>query len=114
MKQHRYRITVEHLADAHGNPSIHAAPLQFETGNHDDILAIAQRMRGRGDFDPDTATALAIGLKLFGEVMLENRGHPLFAELAPHFRHFMKRLKQGGQGLAASRPLIQAKASCTS
>lgn len=71
-------------------------------------------MRGRGDFDPDTATALAIGLKLFGEVMLENRGHPLFAELAPHFRDFMKRLKQGGQGLAASRPLIQAKASCTS
>ena len=58
MKQHRYRITVEHLADAHGNPSIHAAPLQFETGNHDDILAIAQRMRGRGDFDPTGASGV--------------------------------------------------------
>ena len=39
-------------------------------------------MRGLGDFDPDTATALAIGLKLFGEVMLENRGHPLFEAFA--------------------------------
>ena len=52
-------------------------------------------MRRRGDFDPDTAAALAIGLKLFGEVMLTHKEHPLFAELAPHFGAFMKRLKQG-------------------
>ncbi|WP_085315292.1 DUF3861 domain-containing protein [Derxia lacustris] len=95
MKQHRYRITVEHLSDPQGAPSTHAAPLQFETGNHDDILAIVERMQARGDFAPDTGAALAVGLKLFSEVMLENRSHPLFSEFSAHFRDFMKRLKKG-------------------
>jgi len=95
VKQHRYRITVEHLADAKGNPSTWPEPLRFEAGNHDDVLAIVERVRQRGDLPPDSATALAVGLKLFGEVMLENRGHPLFEEFAPHFRGFMQRLKQG-------------------
>lgn len=95
MKQHRYRITVEHLADATGEPSRDAEPLQFEAGSHDDLFAIVDRMRGRGDFDADTAATLALGIKLFGEVMLTHREHSLFAELAPHFGAFMKRLKQG-------------------
>lgn len=101
MKQHRYRITVEHLEDAQGQPSTHPAPLTFEVGNHDDILNIAERMRGRGDLDPETATALAVGLKLFGEVMLENRKHPLFESLVPHFGQFMKQLKRPASGASS-------------
>lgn len=95
MKQHRYRVTVEHLAHADGTPSHHPAPLRFDVGNHDEMLAIVERLRQRDDLPPDSAAPLAIGLKLFSEVMLEHRGHPLFAEFAPHFRDFMKRLKQG-------------------
>lgn len=95
MKQHRYRITVEHLADKDGQPPATPASLTFEALNHDEIIGIAQRMQGRGDFDQQTATNLAIGLKLFGEVMLMNREHPLFTELSPHFGDFMKRLKSG-------------------
>lgn len=95
MKQHRFRVTVEHLADQHGAPSTHDAPLSFEVGNHDDILSVVERLRGRGDFDPDSATALGVGLKLFGEVMLEHRDHPLFAEFRTHFMDFMKTLKKG-------------------
>lgn len=94
MKQHRYRITIEHLQDPGGNP-VTRTPLVFETGNHDDIFAIVERMRERGDFDAPTATSLAVGLKLFSEVMLEHRDHPLFAELHSHFRQFMKHLKKG-------------------
>jgi hypothetical protein len=94
MRQHRYRYTIEHLADARGAPSTYPAPLAFEAGNHDDLFAIVERVRGRGDLDADAATALAVGLKLFGEVMLEHRGHPLFESFAPHFGDFMKRLKQ--------------------
>lgn len=97
MKQHRYRITVEHLLDADGNPSIHDAPLAFETGNHDDVLAIVERIHNAGLFDARTSAAFAVGLKLFGEVMLENRTHPLFAEFVPHFRDFMKQLKSAAQ-----------------
>ncbi|TBV12925.1 DUF3861 domain-containing protein [Stutzerimonas kirkiae] len=96
MKQHRYRITVEHLADAQGDPSAYDQPLCFEVGNHDDIFAIVERSRGRADLDESSATALAVGLKLFGEVMLEHRDHPLFQAFAPHFRDFMKTLKKGG------------------
>ncbi len=94
MKQHRYRVTVEHLQDPGGNP-VTRDPLSFEVGNHDDIFAIVERMRGRGDFGPETATAFAVGLKLFSEVMLEHRDHPLFAGFQPHFRQFMKELKKG-------------------
>jgi hypothetical protein len=97
MKQHQYRVTLEHLADADGTPSTDA-PLSFAVGNHDDILAIAERMRRRGDFAEDSATALAVGLKLFGEVMLENKDHPLFADFKPHFQQFMKELKKGPAG----------------
>lgn len=95
MKQHRYRITVEHLADQNGAASTYAAPLQFEIGNHDDIFSVVQRLNQRGDLPTDAATAFGVGLKLFGEVMLENRSHPLFSDFLPHFGQFMKNLKKG-------------------
>jgi hypothetical protein len=94
MKQHRYRFTLEHLTDAEGARSTHE-PLQFDVGNHDDIIAIVRRMRSRGDFDEQSATAFAVGLKLFSEVMLEQKDHPLFASFRPHFQQFMKELKKG-------------------
>ncbi|HEY0064695.1 MAG TPA: DUF3861 domain-containing protein [Telluria sp.] len=93
MKQHTYRITVEHLSDAKGQPSTYEAPLQFEVGNHDDLFSIVERMRQRQEFDCATNTALAVGLKLFSEVMLEHRESALFADLLPHFSAFMKKLK---------------------
>ena len=93
MKQHRYRISVEHIAAADGSAVESASPLEFEVGNHDDILALVERMRQRDLFDADTTTAFTVGLKLFSEVMLENRKHPLFEEFWPQFAQFMKRLK---------------------
>ena len=95
MKQHRYRVTVEHLALPDGTPPAAPQALAFETGNHDDLLAIVARMRQRGDLPEADATAFAVGLKLFSEVMLQHRGMPLFAGFAPHFRAFMQQLKQG-------------------
>lgn len=96
-KQHHFRITVEGLGPAPG-PSDPSHPrVQFDVANHDDVLAIIDRLRQRSDFDADTAAALGLGLKLFGEVMLHHRQHPLFAELTPHFGEFMRRLKQGGR-----------------
>jgi len=94
MKQHKYRITVEHLADLDGNPPASSTPLVFEVGNHDDINDIVRRVQARRDFDDTTSTAFAVGLKLFSEVMVENRQHALFTELFPHFAAFMKKLKK--------------------
>lgn len=95
--KHQFRITVEHLADQHGNPATEA-PLTFTAGNHDNILAIVERIQERSQFSPESAAAFAVGLKLFSEVMLEHRQDPLFSEFQPHFKEFMQRLKGGQPG----------------
>ena len=94
MKQHRYKLRLEHLSTPKGE-SLDYAPLDLEFGNHDDIFQIIEKIRGRGDLDENGATAFAIGLKLFGEVMLENKEHPLFSSFRPEFRKFMRQLKAG-------------------
>jgi hypothetical protein len=63
-------------------------------GNHDDIFKIIDRIKSRGDLQ-GYEEAFAVGLKLFSEVMLENKDHPLFSEFKPHFMDFMKQLKKG-------------------
>jgi len=92
MREHRYRITLEHLETTSEGQTLHA-PLQFETGNHDDIFSIIERSRSKGNFDADTSAALALGVKLFSEVMLKQRKHPLFAEIQQPMREFIGKLK---------------------
>lgn len=92
VKGYRYRITVEPLDGPKGEP-IEQAPLVFEAVNHDEIIGLVERRRQRGEFDTDTAASLMVGLKLFSEVMLQNKNNPLFSPLMPHFRDFMTRLK---------------------
>lgn len=94
MKKHRYRVTLEHLNNPKGELSADS-PLQLEVGNHDDIFKIVELMRNRDDLDQNDAAALAIGIKLFGEVMLDNRDNPLFASFMEDFSQFMKALKAG-------------------
>ena len=93
MKNHLYRITVEHLTDAQGNPGS-AAPLRFEVANHDEIFSIIERIRAQGFLDPAEASAFGLGLKLFGETLLNQRDTAPFDALAPHFGQFMKALKK--------------------
>ena len=96
MKQHRYRITLEHLATARGEPGTHA-PVSFEARNHDDLFEIIARMQSKGLLaEPDQAACLALGLKLLGEVSLENRDDPLFAELRGPLREFIMKVKKAG------------------
>ena len=106
MKQHRYRITVEHLALPDGSPPAACEPLCLTVGQHDDLATIVARARQRGDLPADDAAAFAIGLKLFGGVMLQHRHLPLFAQFAPHFKAFMQMLKQppGSTDAAQARP----------
>lgn len=100
MRNNHYLITVEKMTA--GTPDNRTPPLKFHVEAHDEILALVERSRQRGDFDADTAAAFTVGLKLLGEVMLKNRNHPLFEELGPQFGLFMKRLKAGKDQAAAS------------
>ena len=94
MKQHQYHVTVQHLEDAKGQVSTYTERLEFYTGNHDYIFEIVERLKIAAFFDDQTTKSFAVGLKLFSEVMLENRDHPLFEEFLPQFGQFMKNLKQ--------------------
>lgn len=94
MKQHRYRVTLEQLSEPTGASPTYKT-LQFNVGNHDDIFAVVEGLRDRGDFGHDAATALAVGLKLFGEVLLEEQANPVFSTFRPHFLQFTRELKKG-------------------
>ena len=94
MKQHQYRITIEHLTLPDGMAAPASAPLVLEVGSHDNLADIVARARQRGDLPPADAAAFVVGLKLFSEVMLQHRELPLFADFGLHFRAFMQRLKQ--------------------
>jgi hypothetical protein len=92
---YQYRLTLEQLTQSNGEPGAHA-PMQLEFMNHDEIFSIIERLQQKDPFgDTQQATEFAIGLKLFSEVMLRNRNHPLFTELGPAFRDMMQKLKQG-------------------
>ncbi len=82
---HSYRVTLQ----PHGGP----AGLEFDVANHDDIIQLVERVRVSRILPDGEAAAFIIGLKLWGEVMLNHRGDPLFVDLFPHFGAFMKRLK---------------------
>jgi len=68
--------------------------LSFEFDNHDDLFNIFEVIKSKKIFEEDnTAHEFALGLKLFTEVMLKNKQHPLFEELRPAILEFMKKLK---------------------
>lgn len=90
--KHQYRVTLESIPQ---NPSEPPSAIQFTVENHDDIFGIVKKLEGRDDFSGDDVKPFAVGLKLFGEVMLKNREKPLFAHFLPHFVDFMKELKKG-------------------
>ena len=100
MNSYRYRVTVEKLSDAKGQP-VHGECLSFYTANHDDILAIVEKMQARLPLDAGTAASLGVGLKLFSEVALVRKDDPLFAAIRPAIRDFIMQLKQ--------QPELQAK-----
>lgn len=92
MKKHQFRITLEHTADKDGTP-VADEPLVFQVPNHDNIFDIVKLTEQREGFTPEMAQRFAVGLKLMGEVMMENKDNPLFAELKPHFMEMMKVIK---------------------
>lgn len=92
MKQNTYQITVEQLSNKQGEAVNTPAPT-FQARNHDDLFAIVERIKSRGLLDSDDSAAFAIGLKLFGELILEHRDQVFFQELSPHMGAIMQVIK---------------------
>src|SRR5580704_15232218 len=93
MNSYRYKITVEALAGAKGEP-VEGRTLCFEAANHDDILGSVDRLRARLPFDESTIASLGVGLKLFSEVTVAQRNDPMFAMIQPALSEFIRGLKQ--------------------
>ena len=98
MGSYRYRVTVEKLSDAQGEP-VHGQCLSFYTSNHDDILDIVNKLQDKLTFDAGTAASLGVGLKLFSEIALLHRSNPLFSEIRPALSEFIQRLKEVSTGV---------------
>ncbi|WP_406640638.1 DUF3861 domain-containing protein [Pectobacterium brasiliense] len=82
-----YQITVEEKVEQQRT-------LSFECSIHDDVFKILEKVDGKMDMTPEQTQAFIVGLKLFSEVMMQNRKHPLFKEFAAPFREFMLNLKK--------------------
>ena len=102
VREHRYRITLEHLATPREDQPLRGT-LTFEDGNHDDLFRIVELQRASGRFgSDDEAAAFAIGLKLLSEAVLRNRDDPLLQQLKAPIGDFIKQLK--AQGAASAKP----------
>ena len=91
-RNNNYQIELKELTLKDGSEG--TKNLNFEFDNHDDLFNIFEVVKSKQIFeDENTATEFALGLKLFTEVMLKNKQHPLFEELRPAIMEFMKKLK---------------------
>lgn len=82
-----YHVTVQSTQPE--NPG----SLAFDLTSHEDILALVEAVKAKGLFSPQETETFVVGLKLFTSVLLPHRQEPLFADFAPHFGQWMKKLK---------------------
>jgi hypothetical protein len=92
-KSNKYHLKLQLSSYANGDTTP-AKEMEMDFDNHDEIFSIIERLTEKNPFnDPAQAAQFALGLKLFGEVKLKNRNHPLFEEMNSIFPAFMKKLK---------------------
>lgn len=92
-KSNKYRIKLEQVSLMKEDAKL-SDPIIVEFDNHDDIFKIIEIMREKNLFEEKNhSVEFAIGIKMFGEVVLKYKNNPLFEEFFPAFGDFMKKLK---------------------
>ncbi len=92
-RTNKYKLTLEQIS-LMKEDAVFREPIELEFENHDEIFKIIDILREKNLFDNENQSAeFAIGLKMFSEVIIKNKKHPLFEELFPAFIEFMKKLK---------------------
>ena len=94
MKKNGFKVTIERLDTQAAGQDV----ISFETYNHDDLIALSKRINATSDEE----LSRLIGIKLFGEAMLDDRKNPLYEEIFPAFKNFMKRFKESAAATASS------------
>ena len=90
---YNYRITLEPLESGTQPQTFKVRTTQFQVQNHDDLSKIVEAVRSKGILNTDKSAALAVGLKLFSEIVMEKRNDPLFAPIWDPLRSFTQQLK---------------------
>ena len=76
--------------DKAGNTESETESMEFDFENHDDIFRIVQMLEQSGRFgDSVEVRRFAVGLKLLGGVMMDNRDNELFKDFEPAFGAFV-------------------------
>lgn len=88
-----YEVSLRLVRGRDGRAPGKPASVTFEHINHDDIIAIVERMRSNSGLAPEAAAAVAVGTKLLGEVMIKEKTNPLFNPLRAGFHGFIAALK---------------------
>ena len=68
-----YEVSLRLVRGRDGHAPGKPASVTFEHINHDDIIAIVERMRSNSGLAPEAAAAVAVGTKLLGEVMTKGK-----------------------------------------
>jgi len=90
-----YRITVTPTGVPKQDVTLRPA-LSFDATCHDDMIGIVERARATTGLNADEAAAMAVGLKLLGEVVLREKHNTLFDPLRSGIRDFIAGLKALG------------------
>jgi Domain of Unknown Function with PDB structure (DUF3861) len=88
-----YEVSLTLLRGGDGQTALQPKALCFQHVNHDDIIAIVERVRGCSGLAPDAAASVAVGLKLLSEVMIREKDNTLFDPLRGAMREFIMKLK---------------------
>jgi Domain of Unknown Function with PDB structure (DUF3861) len=91
-RRHAYRVTLTPLTET-GDLIESSDEVAFTHHNHDDIARIVALVRESSGLDADSSAAMAVGLKLLSQTMLEQKANPLFDGLRVPMREFITTLK---------------------
>ena len=91
-KRNTYRVTLTPLAS---DTSVKASldPVEFIHHNHDDLARIVGVAQASSGLAAESAAAMAVGLKLLAETVLEHKENPLFDGVRQPLRDFILTLK---------------------
>lgn len=91
-RRNTYRVTLTPLAsDTSVKASLEA--VEFIHHNHDDIARIVGLSQASSGLAAESAAAMAVGLKLLAETVLEHKDNPLFDGMRQPLRDFIQALK---------------------
>ncbi len=91
-KNNVYKVSFQEIALKDGATPEKSVEFEFE--NHDNVFSIIEKLQQNKLLGSGVQELqFALGLKLFGDVLMKHKNNPLFEEMKPAFIQFMTKLK---------------------